>query len=197
MNRLEAGYRIDNTFPKAPIGLDLSCLKSGLLISRIRNARLQAVGSFVLMVSVVACGTDKEAIVSTPSLTSKPATPVVTEVFISTPTPTVVEASKSAIPEDAQKLLNDFSSLSAFKPEENEAIAKDFAVIWKDANTEFRKYGSYSHLYGILWAKYNITRDSAVLLEMNKVEQTIAQKWPAMYQTDASNNGFYREPTNK
>ena len=83
-----------------------------------------------------------------------------------------------------------FAVITALKSEEVGAIYDDFTVIWSNAKTEFQKYDSYGRLYGILWAKYNVTKDIAVRGEMNEIEQFMALKWPQLYKTDKDNKGF-------
>lgn len=55
---------------------------------------------------------------------------------------------------------------------------------WNAANTEPKKYGAYSNLYGSLWAAYNVSRDPAIRLEMKKIQEFLASRpeWSRYYQ---------------
>ncbi len=97
---------------------------------------------------------------------------------------------KAELPQEAQVLIKDINGLTALTPEQQKSLSASFEKNWNAADTENKKFGAYGILYSNLEALYNQTKNPALISEMEKIEESMANQWPQLYKRSAD-AGFF------
>lgn len=84
-------------------------------------------------------------------------------------------------------------SVKILTPEERDIIWQGFiGRDWSNAETDRKKWSAYGTLYSSFRARYNVSNDQEILLEMESLEGFMAKTWPDFYEPAVRGGKFLR-----